>query len=203
MIVWINGAYGVGKTQTVHELHRRIDDSHVADPELLGFALHKMLPASARGDFQDLPQWRSGVVDTLTQAASAVDHPVLVPLTLVNDDYFDEIVGGIRERGVEVEHFALTARPETVRRRLVGRTPHVHGHPIAGDEAWALRQIDRCVAALQRERYATRIPTDGRSIDDVVETIAGHLEWPLVRPRLGPVRRRMRRAAVSVRHIRL
>jgi hypothetical protein len=65
MLIWLNGAFGVGKTQTAHELQRRLGDAHVADPELLGFAMHKMLPAAARGDFQNLPEWRAGVVATL------------------------------------------------------------------------------------------------------------------------------------------
>ena len=43
----LNGAFGVGKTQTAHELQRRLRVGHVADPELLGFATHKMLPEQA------------------------------------------------------------------------------------------------------------------------------------------------------------
>ena len=95
MLVWINGAFGAGKTQTAFELHRRVPRSHVADPELIGFAIHKMLPASARRDFQDRPQWRAAVIATLADAAAAHDGPVIVPMTLVNPDYFDEIMAGL------------------------------------------------------------------------------------------------------------
>lgn len=108
VLIWINGAFGVGKTQTAHELHRRLSDGHVADPELLGFALRKMLPPAQRCDFQDLPQWRSGVLATLHQAERAQAGPVIVPMSIVREDYFDEIVGGLRTRGVEVRHYALT-----------------------------------------------------------------------------------------------
>ena len=104
--MWINGAFGAGKTQTAHELHRRVDGSRIADPELLGFALHETLPPAARGDFQDLPQWRTGVVATLRDAEAAHDGPVIVPMTLVRDDYFDEIVGQLRASGVDVRHYA-------------------------------------------------------------------------------------------------
>lgn len=65
MPIWINGAFGAGKTQTAFELRRRLVDAHVADPELLGFALQRTLPPAARTDFQDLalaaprlPPWR-------------------------------------------------------------------------------------------------------------------------------------------------
>ena len=57
MLVWINGAFGSGKTLIAHEPKRRLRDAQVSDQELLGFALHKMLPAAERADFQDLPQW--------------------------------------------------------------------------------------------------------------------------------------------------
>ncbi|MGN6415163.1 hypothetical protein [Flexivirga sp.] len=32
MLIWINGAFGAGKTQTAHELRRRLPEAQVADP---------------------------------------------------------------------------------------------------------------------------------------------------------------------------
>ena len=37
MIIWLNGAFGAGKTQTAYELHRRLPGSYVYDPENAGF----------------------------------------------------------------------------------------------------------------------------------------------------------------------
>lgn len=39
MLIWINGAFGAGKTHTAFELRRRLADALVSDPELLGVAL--------------------------------------------------------------------------------------------------------------------------------------------------------------------
>lgn len=51
---------GAGKTQTAHELHRRIPDSFLYDPENVGYFLRENLPASTlTADFQDLPMWRT------------------------------------------------------------------------------------------------------------------------------------------------
>jgi deoxyadenosine/deoxycytidine kinase len=33
MLIWLNGPFGVGKTQTAHELSRRLPTSVVCDPE--------------------------------------------------------------------------------------------------------------------------------------------------------------------------
>lgn len=203
MIVWINGAFGAGKTQTAHELGRRLGDTMVVDPEVLGLALHKMLPPHGRGDFQDLPQWRQGVTATLRQADAMVQGPVIVPMTLVRDDYFEDVIGGLRAVGVQVRHYSLIASPATLRRRLRLRAGYGLAHLAGRDESWAVHQIDRCVAALASDRYATQIDTDDQSIDDVVEMIAGDCALPLLRPRYSPARYGVRRLAVGVRHVRL
>jgi len=203
MLVWINGAFGAGKTQTAFELNRRVPRSHVADPELIGFAIHKMLPASARRDFQDRPQWRSAVVATLADAAAAHDGPVIVPMTLVNPDYFDEIMAGLSAEGIDVRHFSLVASPDTLRRRLQTRTGYWLGRVAGRDETWAMHQIDRCVSALATERFTEHVDTDDRTIDDVVEHIAARTDLHLTHDRLAPVRYQLRRAAVGIRHIRI
>jgi len=203
VLIWINGAFGVGKTQTAHELHRRLHDGHVADPELLGSALRKMLPPAQRGDFQDLPHWRSGVVATVQQAEGGTPGPVIVPMSIVREDYFDEIVGGLRSRGVEVRHYALTASAETLHARLRQRAAYVVGRLLGRPETWAMQQIERCVATLATEHFATHVPTDEATIDEVVEFIGHDAGLTLSAPRLPPTRYRLRRLAVGVRHIRL
>ncbi|MHA7984997.1 AAA family ATPase [Rathayibacter sp. CAU 1779] len=200
MLIWINGAFGAGKTHTAFELQRRLSNAHVADPELPGFAFQRMLPPAARCDFQDLPQWRSSVVDTLQQAESAHTGPVLVPMTIVRDDYFDEIVGGLRDRGVDVRHYALIASPETLLKRLSTRIAFIRSG--LRRETWAVRQIPRCVAALATERYATHVESDRRTTDEVVEWIADDAGLALDRPRLAPWRYQVRRLRVGVAHIR-
>ena len=44
MIVWLNGAFGAGKTQTAYELRRRLPGSYVYDPENAGFFIRDNLP---------------------------------------------------------------------------------------------------------------------------------------------------------------
>ena len=79
-----------------------------------------------------------------------------------------------------------------VLRQLLGR-----------DETWAIQQIERCVTALSGERYATHVPTDEQTTDEIVEAIAADAGLALSRPRLSPVRERIQRLQLGVRHIRL
>ena len=44
MIIWLNGAFGAGKTQTAYELRRRLPGSYVYDPENAGFFIRDNLP---------------------------------------------------------------------------------------------------------------------------------------------------------------
>ena len=50
VIIWLNGGFGAGKTTLAAELHRRLPDAVVFDPEQVGSMLWKSLPPG--GDFQ-------------------------------------------------------------------------------------------------------------------------------------------------------
>jgi AAA domain len=203
VIVWINGAFGAGKTQTAYELARRLESASVVDPEVFGLALHKMLPPGSRGDFQDLPQWRAGTLASLRQIEAAVAGAVIVPMTLVRDEYFEEIIGGLRSEGTQLRHYSLIASPATLRRRLRLRSGYGLARLAGRDESWAIQQIDRCVAALESDRYATQIDTNDRVLDEVVERIAHDCHLGLVRPRDSRTGQRIRRLTIGLRHVRL
>ena len=195
VIVWINGAFGAGKTQVAHELRRRLGCGWVADPELVGYGLQRMLPRRLRTDFQDEPAWRLGVRDALHRLdAEGGVQPVIVPMTLVVDAYADEIVEWLRAAGHDVRHVTLVASAATVRRRLRSRGRR---------DSWATAQLDRCITALAAPRFARHVPTDGRGVDEVVEDIAAHLDLPLPRARDRRPRAFLRRRAVQLRHVRL
>ena len=67
MIIWLNGAFGAGKTTAAQETLDLLPGSALFDPELVGSGLRTMLPKERLAqvdDFQDLPSWRRLVVDT-------------------------------------------------------------------------------------------------------------------------------------------
>ncbi|MDQ6661003.1 MAG: AAA family ATPase, partial [Chloroflexota bacterium] len=65
MIIFINGAFGVGKTTLAEMLVQRISNSLLFDPEIVGFFLRAIVsPIETFDDFQDLPMWRPLVVTT-------------------------------------------------------------------------------------------------------------------------------------------
>ena len=82
-LIWLNGPFGGGKTQTAHELLRRLPGSVVCDPEHAGFGLNRVLPRELRSDFQDLTTWRTGVVEVLDIALRRHNGPVIAPMTVI------------------------------------------------------------------------------------------------------------------------
>ncbi|NUT53860.1 MAG: AAA family ATPase [Saccharothrix sp.] len=208
MLLWINGPFGGGKTQTAHELRRRLPGCFVSDPEHVGFGLHRMTPRALRGDFQDYAAWRLGVVEALDRALNGHDGVIVVPMTVVEPAYFAEIVGGLRERGHDVRHFALLARRETVVRRLSERGFGHAARFLLGKEAslrresWALRVLDRCLERLRGPEFAEHVWTDDLTVPQVADRVAASAGLVLEPDTDGRLRGGLRRKWVSVKHIR-
>ncbi|ASU84031.1 hypothetical protein CDO52_15645 [Nocardiopsis gilva YIM 90087] len=194
MLIWINGAFGSGKTQTAFELHRRLPGSFVCDPEHLGFGLHRMLPRERRGDFQDIAAWRQGVHEVLDGLLREFDGTVIVPMTIVVPEYHREMFGRLQASGHEVRHVSLMTSPQTLMRRI-----HSRGE---GRESFAARRLEHCLTALREPDFATHLDTDQLSIASVAEAIADTTGLNLARESGNALTRRAQRWWTTLRHIR-
>lgn len=197
MIIWINGAFGAGKTQTAFELHRRIENSFVYDPENLGFFISKNIPSSIKnkGDFQDYEVWRELNFSLIKYIEGKYDGVLIIPMTIVNPIYFNEIVGSLRSHGVLVKHYALMASKATLLKRLKSRGD--------GANSWGAQQIDRCLEGLSNEVFQSHINTENMSIDDVVEKIALMSGIKLQPDDTGKFGKKINRIKTQLKHIRL
>jgi hypothetical protein len=209
MLLWINGPFGGGKTQTAYEIQRRLPGSVVCDPEHVGFGLHRMLPPGLRGDFQDLASWRQGVVEVLDLALTKHEGVVIAPMTVTDPGYFDQTVGRLRELGHDVRHFSLLAQRETVLKRLrergVGRLLQLFAgkDPVPHHETWAVQQLDHCLERLQEPEFAEHLWTDHTTVPKTADRIAVLAGLTLRPNNEGAVRTRLRQARVGIRHIRI
>lgn len=147
MIVWLNGAFGAGKTTAANELLDLLPGSTLFDPELIGVGLRAMLPKERLAqvdDFQDLPSWRRLVADTAAALLTEVPGPLVAPMTLLRQDYRDEIFGALAARRIEVRHILLHTDETILRSRIEQRAA------TEGDAArtWCLGQLPPYEAAL-------------------------------------------------------
>ncbi|KKI92234.1 Tunicamycin resistance protein [Bacillus sp. SA1-12] len=196
MIIWINGTFGSGKTTAAYELQRRMPQSFVYDPERFGYVLMANIPKElAKGDFQDYPLWREANYKLLKQIANNYHGTIIVPMTLTNKSYFDEIIGRLKKDGIEVKHVTLAAAKKTIQQRLRKR--------FEGNHSWAYNQIDHRLSCLEKDVFKEHIKTDKMTIEEVVETIAklsGHQLLPDHRTKF---RKMIDRLTVTLKEIQL
>jgi hypothetical protein len=197
VLVWINGPFGGGKTAAACELRRRVDRGVICDPERLGRGLHGMLPPELRTNFQHFAAWRHGVHEVLDRVARNWDGPVIVPMTLINPGYFEEVVGRLRADGHDVRHFSLLADRATVLRWLHGRT---FGLGLR-NEQWAVTRLDECLARLRDPLFAEHVQTDHLSVPQVADVIARSAGLAIRPDADGVVHARLRRYRTTLAHI--
>jgi AAA domain len=123
VIIWINGGFGAGKTTLAQELHRRLPDAVVYDPEDVGLMLWKWIRPN--GDFQHLPSWRELVVATALSLRRHHAETLIVPMSLIRDAYRAEILGSLADAGEEVLHVFLEVDADLLRERLNARVTHL------------------------------------------------------------------------------
>lgn len=195
MLIWINGPFGVGKTQLAFELHLRLADSFVCDPEYIGYTLFKTIPPNIRGNFQDLTLWREFTYKTLQYVLHQYSGPVIVPMTVYNSKYLDEIVGKLRADGFNVHHFTLLASRKTILKRLSKR--------FEGSKSWAAAQVERCLDALHKQEFALHIDTENLSIKQIAQEIANQTNLCFQPSSQNLLQRYIRQLIIQIKHIRV
>lgn len=166
----LNGAFGIGKTTAARALVGRVSGAVLFDPEHVGFVLRRIpRPAGRRpADYQDLASWRRLTV----RGASLVRHLrplVVMPMAFDRTEILGEIRDGLRRCDPDVRHLCLTAPLEVVEGRIARR----------GDRdarrAWVRRRAAECCAAHAGDAFAERVPTEGRTAEQVVDELVRRL----------------------------
>ncbi len=198
MIVWLNGAFGAGKTTAAYELHRRLKDSFVYDPENVGFFLRKNMPRTCwTDDFQDMVLWRGFNCQILREIHETYNGTIIVPMTLVNPTYYEEIIQRLTDEGVPVLHVILYASRETILKRLKKRSLG-----RLDSERFAVEAIDRCLEFFDCRAAGIRIETDNMSAEEIIARIERESGLTLLPDTRSWAARKADRLKTALRHIR-
>jgi adenylylsulfate kinase-like enzyme len=148
VIIWVNGAFGAGKTTLSDELLLRLPDAMLFDPEWVGHILGRWVPPADSGDFQDIPAWRKLTAEFALTLRSEYGRPLVVPMTVVDAAYQQEIFGPIRKAGERILHVFLDVPAEELHRRIDAQILF-EDDPAQDASARAFRHgnVERCVAA--------------------------------------------------------
>ena len=131
-IVWLNGAFGVGKTTVARLL---ATERTLVDPERIGFVLRR-LPFWRQRDYQTIGLWRTLTVRRVRRAART--GPVVVPMTIVDREVLAELRRGLPDMRMVV----LDAPADLIAARARDDAADPHA------AQWRLENLDRCVTAL-------------------------------------------------------
>ncbi|MFB7719400.1 ATP-binding protein [Nocardia sp. NPDC056100] len=136
MIIWLNGTFGAGKATTATELTALIPGSRIFDTEEVGVMLRHVLTSETVRDFQDWRPWRGLVVATATQVLDYVGGLLVIPQTVLVQQYWREIRSGFEAADIPVLHIALHADRSELTRRIERDIAET------GARQWRLKHLD-------------------------------------------------------------
>lgn len=194
MIIWINGPFGGGKTHVAYELHRRLPNSTIFDPEEVGFFIRsKMIIEGDLPDFKDYSLWRYSTNYFLKNLDND-DRVIIVPMTLTNKEFYNEILEPLKERH-KIVHITLLASEDVIKKRLLKR----------GDSknSWTYKLVNDCLVELNDKFYDDRIFTDSLNIYEVVELIGKKYNLKLLTDNRNYLQKRVGKMLITFKNLRL
>lgn len=168
MIIWISGAYGAGKSTVAEALKEKLSDALIYDAEAMGNAVRDNYPSWHNGAvFEDYPLWAEFNYRLLKDITARYAGAILVPMTILRQASYDNILAPLLADGIDVRLFVLDASTESLHDRILARGE--------GENCWCMqnREMAReCARAIEGGKL---IPTDGKSVEEIAEDIWGKL----------------------------
>ena len=165
MIIWIDGAYGVGKSTLAEKLHALLPNSFIFDTENVGNAVRDNMPPSVyySETFEGYPLWFHVCNELLTELTDRFEGVVLVPMTLMLQESFARFAEPLRGRGIEIVHVLLESSKEVIHDRILARGEN--------EGCWCMRHIDECLSAQQRFEDVIRVQSVGQTADELANEV--------------------------------
>lgn len=180
MIIWIDGAYGVGKTAVAMKIKKSFSNNNV---ELLEADCYsdeslKWLVEEAKVNNcfphigGTLPQNNMRFIqefrELIEEKSKNANTDLIVDMALTMKECKEELFDRLKRDGKKIVHIILTADADTIKSRIKN-----DGNRM---KETALEWLTWNIAFLDRNfPDAIRIKTDGRDVDDIVTEVVGRI----------------------------
>lgn len=162
MIIWISGAYGVGKSTLAEALAVKMEHALIFDAEEVGNAVRGNYPDCPYGYiFEDYPLWGEFCYLLLKDIHEKFHKDILVPMTLVRKESY-RIIEKLNQDGIETKLFILQAAYQTVHDRILARGED--------EDCWCMKQIHMARAG-SATLPGISISTDDKTVEELVNIV--------------------------------
>ncbi len=164
MIIWISGAYGVGKSTLAEKLLSRIDNSMIFDAEEVGNAVRENYPGEPYGVvYEDYPLWCDFNYMLLKDIHSNFSKNILVPMTLIRKNSYSRIIERLINDGIDIKFIILEAGYKNIHDRILARGED--------EDCWCIENIEMSQTGSKSLPNGFHINTDEKSVDEIADII--------------------------------
>ncbi len=165
MVIWLSGAYGVGKSAVANELCGMLPNALVFDAEEVGNAVRGSYPDCPYGYiFEDYPLWADFCYRLIGDIHEKFHKNILVDMTLVRENSRKQIIDKLRADGIDVNYFVLTASRQTIHDRILARGED--------EDCWCMENLDMAMELSAAIPGSIQINTDNIRPEMIAERIA-------------------------------
>lgn len=163
MIIWLSGAYGVGKSTLAEAMSETMDNALIFDAEEVGNAVRENYPGVPYGYmFEDYPLWAEFCYQLLKDIHTKFHKDILVPMTLVRTASYTSIIQRLMQDGIEVHFIILEASHQSIHDRILARGEE--------EDCWCMENMEMARAACSVLPGGIHIATDGKSVEELSRT---------------------------------
>ena len=169
MIIWISGAYGVGKSTLAEVLVNKIENAMIFDAEEVGNAVRENYPDEPYGViYEDYPLWCDFNYMLLKDIHSTFHRNILVPMTLVRQNSYSKIIERLINDGIETRLVILEGTYQSIHDRILARGED--------EDCWCMENIETSSNGSRGVTGGYHISTDSKSVDELVQIVLDYLE---------------------------
>lgn len=162
MIIWISGAYGVGKSTLAEAMAAKMENALIFDAEEVGNAVRENYPDCPYGYiYEDYSIWGEFCCMLLKDIHEKFHKDILVPMTLLRSTSYS-MIEKLNADGIPTKLLILDASHQSIHDRILSRGED--------EDCWCMENID-----LSRTGAAAlpgiHIRTDGKNVDELCDTL--------------------------------